>query len=368
MNSSTNDPLYYPRDELANRLINSLSDGIAHAFTLFAPRRMGKTQFLLNDITPIAEKKGFYVFYFSFMDIDDNTVTRRFQQSLIHFAAKLTTKDKAKTLLSSVDQVTFMGASISREIRTTSPTISDIIDTLAQANKPILLLLDEIQELSRLPDTKGLIRSLRTGLDINKARIKVIFTGSSMTGLRALFNDSKAPFFHFAHDIAFPTLDKSFTDYLATIIENRTHQAINRDDLFSAFEKMNYTPLYLRAVAQDMILNPALPLDKAVNARLKQLNDTGAYLSRWNGLNAIDKAVLVCIADNITTLYGQTTREKISKLVGSPITNSQTQASIKRLIGKDIVNKNIYDDWIITEQAFKTWINQQITASKQGSD
>ncbi len=359
MNNITKDPLYFPRTELADRLITSLSDGIAHAFTLFAPRRMGKTQFLLNDITPIARSKGFKVFYFSFMDIDNETATMRFQQSLIRFTAELTTKDKAKKLLASINKVSFMGASVSREMHTTTPTISDIIDALAEAKQPVLLLLDEVQELSRIGGTSGLIRSLRTGLDINKNKIKVIFTGSSITGLQILFNDSKAPFFHFAHDVDFPKLDKLFSDYLAGIIEQRTQQTINRDDFFDAFKQLNYTPLYLRAIAQDMILNPNLLLEQALATRLEQLNDTGGYVSLWSGLNTIDRAVLVCIADGVTTLYGKTTQDKLSKLAEKPITKSQTQASIKRLSSKDMINKNIHNSWVITEQAFKIWINQQ---------
>ncbi len=357
-----NDPLYYPRDKLATRLVTSLSDGIAHAFTLFAPRRMGKTQFLLNDVTPIAEQAGFKVFYFSFMDIDSDTVAGRFQQALIRFTAGLTTKDKAKALLASVDKIAFMGASVSVDNHATLPTTSDIIDTLARAKHPVLLLLDEAQELARTDDTQGLIRSLRTGLDINKDRVKVIFTGSSITGLQTLFNDSKAPFFHFAHDIAFPTLGKAFSDHLATIIEARTSQSIDRDRFFQAFEQMSYTPLYLRTVAQDMILDPELSLETAVATRLSQLNDTGAYIRRWQGLNAIDRALLAQIASDVTSLYAKATLERISEAVGTTITNSQTQASVKRLGNKDLIAKDVNGDWIITEQAFKAWIKQQLGA------
>ena len=56
------DPLYFPRQKLAMIMLESLQEGITHAFTLFAPRRMGKTQFLLNDIAPAAQEMGFNVF------------------------------------------------------------------------------------------------------------------------------------------------------------------------------------------------------------------------------------------------------------------------------------------------------------------
>ena len=60
-----NDPLYFPRARHAEHLINLLADGIVNTLTLFAPRRMGKTQFLLNDIRPAAEAQHIDVFYFS---------------------------------------------------------------------------------------------------------------------------------------------------------------------------------------------------------------------------------------------------------------------------------------------------------------
>lgn len=134
-----NDPLYFPRTELANRLVSSLLDGIANAFTLFAPRRMGKTEFLLKDVTPVAQERGFKVFYFSFMDVDNETIAMRFQQSLTRFAAETTTKEKAKKLLSSIDKISFMGASISRKSEGVSLTVSDIIALLAESKQPVLL-------------------------------------------------------------------------------------------------------------------------------------------------------------------------------------------------------------------------------------
>lgn len=356
--TQANDPLYYRRTILAERLVSSLSDGIAHAFTLFAPRRMGKTQFLLNDITPIAKAKGFKVFYFSFMDVDNETMAGRFQQALIQFTAELTTKDKAKALLATIEQVSFMGAAISRHQQAPSPSTSDIIDTLAMAKQPILLLLDEAQELARSKDTQGLIRSLRTGLDVNKDRVKVIFTGSSITGLSALFNDSKAPFFHFAHDVDFPTLDKAFSDHLASIIEQRTGQHIDYNNFFSIFERLHRTPLYLRAIAQDMILNPNLTLSQATAQRMAQLNDTGAYQRLWNELNLMDKALLWQISNDISKPYSQANIKQLSSIVGKTVTTSQVQATIRRLTQQDIIAKDIHSNWIIIEQAFKSWITE----------
>ena len=130
------------------------------------------------------------------------------------------------------------------------------------------MLLDEVQELARVSHTIGLIRSLRTGLDINQQKIKVIFTGSSTNGLRAMFNDNKAPFFHFAHPLYFPNLGKDFTDFLADIYHSRTGQEIDKNQFYELFERFNFTPLYMRSIAQDMIINLIYHLSKHQNIGL----------------------------------------------------------------------------------------------------
>ena len=192
-----NDPLYFPRARHAEHLINLLADGIVNTLTLFAPRRMGKTQFLLNDIRPAAEAQHIDVFYFSFMDTNSHPELR-FQQSLLEFADNRSASSKLKKWLASIESIDILGTSINRQQATEHISVSEIISVLAQGKQPVLLLLDEIQELARIDGTAPLIRSLRTGLDMNKTRVKTIFTGSSTNGLRQMFNDNKAPFFQFA--------------------------------------------------------------------------------------------------------------------------------------------------------------------------
>ena len=109
-----NDPLYFPRTRHAEHLVNLLTDGIVSTFTLFAPRRMGKTQFLLNDIRPAAEAQHVDVFYFSFMDTNSHPELR-FQQSLLEFAHNRSASSKLKQWLTSIESIDILGTSISRQ-------------------------------------------------------------------------------------------------------------------------------------------------------------------------------------------------------------------------------------------------------------
>ena len=60
------DPWHFERREFTKRILTLLDKGPAQALTLFAPRRTGKTEFLLKDLAPLAEKGGHRVIYASF--------------------------------------------------------------------------------------------------------------------------------------------------------------------------------------------------------------------------------------------------------------------------------------------------------------
>lgn len=60
------DPWHFERRDLARRTLTLLADGPARALTLFAPRRTGKTEFLIKDLGPLAETEGHRAIYVSF--------------------------------------------------------------------------------------------------------------------------------------------------------------------------------------------------------------------------------------------------------------------------------------------------------------
>ena len=352
------DPLYFHRPEYAAKLVNSLKGGITHAFTLFAPRRMGKTQFLLKDVAPLAEANGFNVFYFSFM-ADDRNIPERFQTALQQFAQSIQTGGKAKSFISQINKIEAFGLGIERE-NAPAPTfsITELISAIANTSRPTLLLLDEVQELARFTGAAGLIRSLRTGLDIHQDNVKTIFTGSSTNGLKTMFNNSKAPFFHFAHALDFPLLGKDFTDFLADIYHSRTGNSINKTDLYRMFERLNHTPMYMRAIIQDMIINPDLPLDAAADNRIAQMNTQNTESGVWQKLKPLEKAIMQDIAGtDDSSPYSKESRQKYAAALGiCEISTSSTQGAIRRLERHDLISKNTADKWQINNPLLKMWI------------
>lgn len=355
---NTNDPLYYPRFQLAQNLVRNLSDGISSAFTLFAPRRMGKTQFLLNDITPSAKAMGFNVFYFSFMSENVQAVQADFKTALMAFHDHI----RPTTHLQKVKRLDFLGIGLEKQDEQQNTlSISDILNFIAKDDKPTLMLLDEVQELARMPNSEGVIRSLRTGLDINKDQLKVIFTGSSTNGLRAMFNDNKAPFFHFSHAINFPTLDQGFTDFLADIYQQRTGNQIDKTAFFQLFTKLNYTPLYLRAITQDMIINPALSLEEAAHIRLQQMYEQSDYQALWQKLSALEKLLLMDILNGEAGFYKAEKRQQFAQKLGvNEISTSSLQTALKKLERHELISKQTDNTFTISNSLFQHWLQENI--------
>ena len=60
---------HFPRSELAETTLNLIVNGPTNAITMFGLRRMGKTEFLRDDLGPLAEKRGHRVIYINFLAI-----------------------------------------------------------------------------------------------------------------------------------------------------------------------------------------------------------------------------------------------------------------------------------------------------------
>lgn len=353
-----NDPLYYSRFQLAENLVRNLADGISSAFTLFAPRRMGKTQFLLNDIAPTAKTMNFNVFYFSFMNENTQAIQTDFKMALTAFHDTI----RPTSHLHKVKRIDFLGVGVEKQDNLPADLpINEILNQIAQDNKPTLMLLDEVQELARMKNNEGVVRSLRTGLDTNKNKIKVIFTGSSTNGLRAMFNDSKAPFFHFSHAIDFPNLDQGFSDFLADIYHQRTGNSLDKITFFQLFEKLNYTPLYLRAITQDMIINPALSLEQAAEIRLQQMYEQSDYQTIWQKLSALEKLLLIDILNGENGFYKAEKRQQFAEKLGvNDISSSTLQTALKKLERHELISKQIDHSLTLNSSLFQHWLQEQL--------
>ena len=314
---------HYPRPLLAKQIMSVFESGLAHALTLFAPRRMGKTEFLLKDIVPLAQQEGWSIFYFSFLDIQADAAPE-FLRALQAFLTQISMKEKSKTFFKQVAQVGVnihaagagVGAQLQfKETPTPSPDIKTILHALAQQDK-VLLLLDEVQVLAQKKENARLIAGLRTALDIDKDQVKVIFTGSSQEGLRRMFSEAKAPFFHFGQNLDFPELDQGFTQHMAKRFQTVTGRPLAVDALWDLFITMHKVPFFLRSLVERLALHPEHSLEQAYALMRQEMTADQTLTKQWHQCSILEQLILKRILDQPTGLFSEATRQDLQKILG----------------------------------------------------
>ncbi len=351
---------HFPRTALAKQVIEMFNSGISTALVFFAPRRMGKTEFLCKDIQPYARKSGWKVFYFSFLDAGER-VQELFTTALLRFAEE-TGCITSNKLLSRVRKIGGGIASIKAELelrdaKDNQYSMLDVIACLASESH-VLLLMDEVQVLTQHAENGLFIASIRTALDLHKDDVKVIFTGSSREGLRRMFSQANAPFFHFGQNLPFPELGREFTDHLAGAFEKATKRSIKKEDLWRAFNEMEKVPQLARSLVERLALNPNLTITEAKSQLVADIFSDRGFVEIWEHSSKLEQLLLREIANGIESLFSEKTRDILAQKLGiDAIAVPAVQSAIRVLQRKSLVGK-LPDrtGYFIDDPNFKSWL------------
>lgn len=357
------DPWHFPRNILAEQVLGMFESGISSALVFFAPRRMGKTEFLCKDITPLAEKRKWRVFYFSFLDVG-KSASADFTRALINLAKDQGALSKAGGLLKRVSKISGEAGGIKADLELREPeqaqeSLKDVISQLSKKQK-LLLLMDEVQTLAQDPANANFIASFRTVLDLNKSNVKVIFTGSSQEGLRRMFSQAKAPFFHFGQNLPFPELERDFTDHLSQMFNVATKRQIDKDELWKAFIEMQRVPQLARALVERMALNPNLSIKEAKEQLLSQVFEDSAFIDVWEKCSALERIILKELAVGEGGLFSSETIKGLEKKLGvTDLKLSSVQSSVRVLSRKGLIGRTPEQrGYYIDDPNFKNWLLQ----------
>lgn len=355
---------HYPRTALASQVIEMFAVDLSSALVFFAPRRMGKTEFLLKDIKPLAIKKGFSTLYFSFLDSGD-TAQEDFTKALLQFANEMGIKTRLLKSLKHLKKINgkFAGFEAGIEFENDAQlqaSMKEIIEKLAKRKK-IMLLIDEIQVLAKHESNSKFIASLRTILDINKDSIKVIFTGSSQAGLRKMFSKADAPFFHFGQNLPFPVLDKAFTDHLASCFIKVTKRQLSKPELWKQFQDLQYVPQLIRALVERLALHPSLSIKQAKEHLIANLIDDRQYVAAWKGCSRLERLILHSIVSENHAVFSQTNREAYAQALDLPdVTVPNVQSAIRSLQRRELISRIENEHkYAFDDPNFERWILEQ---------
>jgi len=352
---------HFPRVALAEQILGMFESGLSFALVFFAPRRMGKTEFLLNDMRPVAEKAGWFVFYHSFLDTSKQA-EHEFTKAL-HHSLELHSLTKTPQKIKRVSGGAF-GLKGDIELIPQVEKVETFVELLTKTAKQhkIILLLDEIQALVKNNDANlPFVTSLRTVLDTHKEKIKVIFTGSSREGLKKMFSSKDAPFFHFGQNLAFPQFGPEFTEHLAKQYTYITRRKIDVSQLWNVFVEFGKMPQLIRALVERVVLHPDLTIDQAKNELLEELTQDREFEIQWDEFSHLEKLILNEIAVNNQKYYSLEMRDKLAKSLGVEMVSVSTiQTVLRKLNKKCIVGHDIENNaYFIDDPNFKEWILQK---------
>jgi len=352
---------HFPRLSLAKQIIGMFDSGLSTALVFFAPRRMGKTEFLIEDMQPMIKKQNWHVFYHSFLDASKNAESE--------FTKSLWQQFQSNPLLKIARKIKkisggALGVEGSIELQSQTPNNTDFREILIKISKErkLVLLLDEAQALAKNNEINlPFVTSLRTVLDTNKENIKVIFTGSSREGLKKMFSAKDAPFFHFGQNLLFPQFGAEFTEHLAKQYFTITKTTLNQQVLWNAFEELGKMPQLIRALVERIILNPELGINQAKNELLEELIHDRSFADNWENLSSLEQLILWEIASKNKKLYSIETRNKLSIKLGiEDIRVSSMQSSLRKLNKSCVIGHTPEQgEYYIDDPNFLDWILQK---------
>ena len=249
---------HFARPELASKLLKIFSVGITANIALIAPRRKGKTLFLLSDLAPQAQSEGFIPIYASLwqnMDSPHEGLIAALEEAVSAAAnaskikrlcdAKIKKASVTNEMLGRVD-IEFSGSpqkALPDDLMKLDRLIDDLV-ALAN-NKTVLLLVDEIQHLATSTSFDPLAHALRTSLDKRQGSVKAVFTGSSRHYMNLLFNESKSPFYHFVDQVPFPDLGIEFIAFLRKKLHTEHSLSFAISSLQQAFDDFDQSPYWM---------------------------------------------------------------------------------------------------------------------------
>jgi len=356
---------HYPRNDLATSYMNAFSTGITGALALFAPRRMGKTEFVLLDLAPAAEERGYQVAYCSFWNLQDNPA-KALRLALETMSTKGNWKQKwASYVSNTASEISANIGGASFKLKHDIPSaeendliaIIELLGKLARQKKQTLIICDEVQHLA---DDKhaALVATLRTQFEQHRSKLHVVYTGSSRDGLQRMFRDRRTPMFHAAQQVDFPHLESEFVAFMLNAFEKASQKKLPLAGAARIFKKMNNNPSLFHHLLRHMVIAGIWDIEKGFEHFHELVDINSDYSSIWNECKSIDQEVLKRLAHQLVGgIYSDSTRNEIGSVIGvDSVSVKSIQHAIDRLRSNQIIFSVGRGNWVFEDPSFQEWV------------
>ncbi|PRC92389.1 hypothetical protein [Solimicrobium silvestre] len=358
---------HFARPQLADAYLNSFELGLSSARGLFARRRMGKTEFLKQDLIPAAQTKGYVCVYVNLWEIQTDPAIsllaaihsalspRGISKMWNNLSAPLK-KIKASAKMAGIEGS--LEAELNEAKQQAGSLLVEAMALFDAGKANMLLIIDEAQVLAD-PQHSIFTHALRAALDIRKERIKVVFAGSSESTLRRMFGVSSEPFYNWAPLEPFPLLGDEFIKAMVKKVATISKFPLPLPDALNAFEELNRTPEFFRRYLDNYLTNPLPGAQHALEHTKNLLFNDDGFITQWNELLATDQYLLLQIAHDNTDMYSAKALLQLGQQLGldKPASKSTVQNALTRLAKKNIVTK-MERNYQFEDIAFAEWLKK----------
>lgn len=332
--------------EVADLALGRKALGRANAGVfLAAPRRTGKTTFLLQDLKPALEEQRVHVVYVDLWANQDISPTQLISHAIARDLAAAQGVVARAAQAAGLKSVTIHGVTFALNAVGSAPgaSLAEALGELhAQTGKPIAVIVDEAQHVAKnQEDMKVMfaLKSARDTLNVDGQRhLILIMSGSDRDKLLRLVNSGQAPFFG-AQIEELPALDHEYSAHVAgRLVVARPGLTISNAKLQEAFARFVHRP----EPFEDAIAWASSPLagpDADFHGRLQARAD--AYESKldaehsetFEGLSKLESGVLRWVLEQgpAAQLFTKEALKFYGDLVGKPVSPGSARDAVQAL-------------------------------------
>ena len=206
-----------------------------------------------------------------------------------------------------------------------------VVRLAAAADRPILLMLDEIQALGDVADGEKIIATLRAVLHKRRDILKSVFTGSSQAAMVRMLSTAGSPMVQFAQLLDFPVLGDEFLQQLSDhFAEVHPGKLLRLEDLQAVFARIGFKPGLMRDLVKSLSAEGLTDVDAGVQRFLLDDRQVAGWSALLQPHDLLERAVLLMIAQGLPPM-GRETLDALAKVQGSRPTVAKVRAAIKRL-------------------------------------
>jgi len=360
-----------PRPNLADSYLALLSTGLVVSTSIFAPRRTGKTVFLRQDLTPAALGKGYVVAYADLWQTRQSpgvALIRGLEEAqapkTLAQKALLGLRRPVKSLKGSA-KIGELGLGLEVALEDPRGTatemalrIEQLVEQLA-AKKPLLLLVDEAQELARTKDAELIATALRTAMTKHRDRMRVVFTGSSRSQLAHVFSNTDAPLYTVGATVNdFPLLGREFVEFVATKFHQACGRRLDGEALWKEFQDFKQQPEPLLSSVVALLMDPNQTLGAVCERERAEQNKAENHEGTWAALDPLQRQLVLLASNNPQAKpFAKSTLTTLAKKLGlTSLDAASVQYALRRLAEKNVVVKSPRGIFEFESDAFERWV------------